>query len=292
MLKDDVPSDDLPRVPGDNDETNGTEDHKHLATKLIGMRHEKILQKAKESATGHEKHYILKATLSHAGDFLSGSIRDHACRMFTQFEPVVRYYLGIPVTPDRCFIDKCNGVSVHPFGAHGHHCKALIVHRHDDTRDVIVAFARSAVRQHLWRSTVFREHWLRECGLPPKKSDLGARADVVIFDEARRFHHFLDVTIVHPTPGDGTALPDVDLRKAHEGKLRKYKENHDVNVALIVPLAFETTGGRLPETDDFLQCLVRSIAGGDDKLRNKLWNMLNYRLAAAVAKGEGNILNA
>ena len=135
----------------------------------------------------------------------------------------------------------------------------------------------------------------RLCGLPPRNGitcEQGARADIVILDEVRRFHYFLDVTIIHPNPGNGKTDPAADLRRAHLGKLVKYKSNHDVNEAQVIPLAFESTGGRLPETDVFLNGLVRSAAKGDDKLMNRLWNRINYQLAAAVAKGEGNILTA
>lgn len=112
LLRDDVPTekiptldDLLPSAEGDHLNVLG---RNSLASKLMEHRYTKLWHQTTANASGPERHFLQKASLSHAGDFLSGSLRDHACRMFSQFEPVVRLYLGVPVTPDRCFIGQCD----------------------------------------------------------------------------------------------------------------------------------------------------------------------------------------
>jgi len=79
--------------------------------------------------------------------------------------------------------------------------------------------------------------------------------------------------------------------KKEKLKRERYMPNYHLLEAQVVPLVFTTTGAWSEKTVEFLQPAVKKIARGDEMLFNRLWRTLRYRIAIAIAKGEGTILN-
>lgn len=117
-----------------------------------------------------------------------------------------------------------------------------------------------------------------------------ARADVAIDFRNHQWITFIDVTVIHPKPEAGKAPRDA-IAAAHERKLDRYLPNYHLNPGQLQPMVFTTLGGWSEETRDFFQPILRRISGGDDQLFGKLWGLLRYRLACAIARAEGHLLN-
>jgi hypothetical protein len=216
--------------------------------------------------------------------------------MHRHYDLMVRLFLAIPVTPDRCFVKDCNGVTVHPYGAHGNHCSDKIIYRHNRIRDKILQFLRYLTQSYGLSKEVFREQLLENYDVKKKvdaPDQRSTRCDIVVVDDkSYNYNSYIDVIVIHPVPKSGTqSNPMADLQEAERQKYDRYLKNWHLAKPQVVPLAFETTGAWSERTVEFLQSVIKSIAGEDNALFNKLWRLLRNWISITLAKGEGAILN-
>jgi hypothetical protein len=116
-----------------------------------------------------------------------------------------------------------------------------------------------------------------------------ARADIAIHMPGRNYIGFADVTIVHPTLGVNTTADY--LLAAETKKHKRYELNYHVAPLQILPLAFSTLGIWSKETITNIELVLRQAAGKDNDKYNRLLMRVRFRVAIAIAKGEGAILN-
>jgi hypothetical protein len=253
---------------------------------------EKTLAVTAGAATDLEKYFIRAAQGTMAGDFLFACIRDPACVMMYNFEKVTKFYLGVPVTPTRCWISGCDGKEVHPYGAHGFHCSGKVTYRHNAVRDIVVSELRTTQRNSNVSLDIHVEPRLAEFNIPQKHTAVdkrAARGDIAVVAAGQNKLWIGDVTVVHPTPGMHD--PKEYLEAAEERKFARYLPNYHLAKEQVVPLAFTTLGAWSNEARNFLELTYRALACGDNDKFNAAYNRLRYRLAITIAKGEGSILN-
>ena len=80
------------------------------------------------------------------------------------------------------------------------------------------------------------------------------------------------------------------LAEAFTKKMERYVGNYVIPPGHVIPLVFDTFGAWHPKTEEYLRVLISSVAGDDEALRNSLWCTLRYRVASAIARGEGEVL--
>jgi hypothetical protein len=196
------------------------------------------------------------------------------------------------VTPDRCYVSSCNGMEVHPYGAHPSHVSGIVKSRHDGLRDLYARGIREPQRTSGVYIDVVVEPTLESYNIA-KRTDApissSARADIGLFIPNRNWTYFLDVTVTSPSPG--SADPAACLLEAEQRKYDRYLPNYHLNKPQLIPLVFAHTGGWSEQTVKFTQTIFREIANGDEARFNKLYNRFRYRVAIILAIGEGRILN-
>jgi hypothetical protein len=240
-----------------------------------------------------ELNFIRHAQLTYAGDFLFASIRDRNCRMQYFFELRAKHYLGIPVTPKRCYISKCHGTrEIHPYCAHWFHAPGIVKARHDGLRDQFVRGIQEPQRTSAVHIDVVVEPVLQNYNVA-RRTDApdpsSARADIGLFLPARNWSYFLDVTVTSPLPDSDN--PAGCLLVAEQNKYDRYLQNYEINKAQLIPLVFANTGGWSEQTVKFTQTIFREIANGDEVRFNKLFNRFRYRVAIILAVGDGRLIN-
>ena len=209
-------------------------------------------------AHGHELYFLRGAQVKMAGDFLFASITDRACRMFFNFDKVVKLYLGVPVTPDRCFRAKCMGAKVHRFGAHSTHYTSTTTYRHNEVRDLLARELRLAQRSVKYAMDVHVEPALEEHGVRMKDNAVDrsrARADVLIFLPDTGATFWVDVTVSQPRPEFRSTKGRSEIDEAEKMKFDRYLKNFEINKAQIIPLVFTYTGGWSDGTVDFIKMI-------------------------------------
>jgi hypothetical protein len=226
------------------------------------------------------------------GDFLFASIRDPACRMFHNFEKVVKVYLAIPVTPAKCYQSRCDGKVVHQYGGHAFHQQSTVIYRHNSVRDLTKRELRAAQRSEGMAMDVHVEPQLKEYGVKkkanaPDASD--ARADIRIFLPSHGWQYWLDVTITHPKPYGKGIQADID--DAEKKKYDRYLDNYVLSKEQVIPLVFTFMGGWSQATEDFLKLIFRTMAKGDEEVFKKRFARFRYQAAMAIVKALGSLLN-
>lgn len=296
LLAGKVPEDKIPEfqdlLPNEEDDDLARNRRSRLGQDLKEAIEENTLAVMVQAAPEQQQCSIRDAEGPMAGDFLRASIWDRSCIMQFNFELITKLHLAIPVTPSQCWIGNCNGTEVHQFGAHGYHCNGRIVNRHNTVRDTLLSEFRSCARDSAEHMDVTLEPRLGEFGIAQRHDAVdkrAARADIAISMPGRNWIGFADVTIVHPNLGVNSTA---DYLKAAEiRKHKRYEPNYHVSPLQILPLAFSTLGVWSKEAIENVQTVLRVAAGNDNDKFNRLFSRLRFRVAIAIAKGEGAILN-
>jgi hypothetical protein len=297
-----IPENDIPSLfdltPKQGESEEDVEKRQRTGQHLKDIYEKKLFKETDQLATGPQKYFLRAAGVKMASDFLFASIRDPFCRMFWNFNLVVKLFLGIPVTPTQCFKGRCNGNQVHPHGAHAFHYPSTVTHRHHSVRDLVAKTFRMAQRTAGLGMDVHVEPVLSQYGIQqkvnaPDKSD--ARADLMIFYPNNSWRYWIDVTLTHPRPlGKG---PDEDIREADDRKYDRYLLNYELNKNQVVPLVFTFTGGWSETTLNFLTNVFKRMVQNEtdakrrEELFNKLFTRFRYQVSMAIVKALGSLLN-
>jgi hypothetical protein len=266
---------------------------KKLTRKVQEMRYETL----KQEATGTNKSILLLTSSETSSDFLFAPISKRRFRMYEAFKPYVQFYLGMPVTSERCTLGKCDDVRVIPNGDHAKHVGARVIGRHNLVRDGAGLYFKQLHTSGQSPLVCEFETFLSELGYSPKEdaSDPSdARCDFFLRNPDSNRLVLADVRITHPNLSRDQVgeIPLVTANEAYKQKMDRYVKNYDITQSVIKPLVFETYGGWHDETKQFLREIVKSIAGEDNQLFATLWMDLRYRIATALAIGQAKIIMA
>ena len=296
-LKDQLPEEDIPSpeqfFPNSmsEDEPQGVS---HLSRKLLRAQQTKIYKDLDLVASGLEKTFLVVTSHKTCGDFLFAPLTDPFCRMARSFKIYTRLYLGLEVTSKVCNIGKCNGVAVHPYGAHSQHAPGKVTSRHHALRDCISSFISFQATAHNTPHEVRKEVFLDDVGyekLPTATDESRAKCDFMVTKRETNYHVFADICVVHPRMDASIASEPLSAAIAAEkAKFKRYCDNYHVQEAQIKPLVFETFGGWTPGTYEYLYNVIKGIAGEEDYLSSKLWRKLRNRIGVTLARGESELL--
>ena len=300
LVRAELPEDDIPPVteffpsPGDDD-FDPNPPRRYLSRKLLRAIQEKTRKRLVQVATDVENAVMVATSHETCADFLFVSPVETAFRMGETFVIAARRYLGLPVARPICNIDTCTDVSVHPFGAHGHHAPGKITKRHHSVVDGINSLISFHAPIHGSPTETRKEIYLDDVGhalRPDAKDTSRARCDIMFSKQNSGYKVFTDVTVVdvNVTNKYHATRPLYAALKAETAKFKRYCDNWDVTEAQIKPLVFETYGGYSTNTFEFLRETVRGIAGSNDALYGKLWRKLRGKIAVAIAKGEAELI--
>jgi len=270
-----------------------------LSQRLQKKLHDKRFKRLNVEAEGLKK-FILQVT-SHetAVDWLYAPMTKRKLRMYSAFKIYARFFLGEPVTAERCTLGKCNHSVVTPDGEHGWHAPARITARHNKVKEAIALFLSRLHANGQSEMECRMETHLSELGHTPKEgaSDgSDAKCDFYLLNEITNRLFVADVLVTHPNVRQNTQASSTPLWTAEQGykrKMKRYCGNYDsLSPNMVIPLVFETYGGWHEKSKQFLHEVVKSIAGEDNELFSKLWMDLRYRIGVALAVGHAEVIRA
>jgi hypothetical protein len=268
-----------------------------LQKKLTWKRHEENYERLKQEATGTNKSILILTSSETSSDFLFAPISKRRFRMYETFKPSVQFFLGLPVTSERCTLGKCDNERVIPNGEHAKHVGAKVIGRHNLVRDGIGMCFKQLHTSGQSPLVCEFETYLSELGYDPKvgaSDPSDARCDFYLRNPESNRLFLADVRVTHPNlnRGDVGEKHLVTAMEAYKQKMDRYIKNYDFPQAVVKPLIFETYGGWHDETKQFLREIVKSIAGEDNQLFATLWMDLRYRVATALGIGQAKIIMA
>jgi len=208
------------------------------------MRYETL----KQEATGTNKSILLLTSSETSSDFLFAPISKRRFRMYEAFKPYVQFYLGMPVTSERCTLGKCDDVRVIPNGDHAKHVGARVIGRHNLVRDGAGLYFKQLHTSGQSPLVCEFETFLSELGYSPKEdaSDPSdARCDFVLRNPDSNRLVLADVRITHPNLSRDQVgeIPLVTANEAYKQKMDRYVKNYDITQSVIDTTGHGRNGG-------------------------------------------------
>jgi len=84
--------------------------------------------------------------------------------------------------------------------------------------------------------------------------------------------------------------PLVAAEAGWKEKFDLYSGNYDASASVFQPIVLEVYGGWAQKTYEFLSSQIKAIAGGDAQLFSRLWKDLRDRMAVALVRGQGEVI--
>ena len=216
------------------------------------------------------------------------------------FQKIAKRFLGVAVTGELCYMDRCKGVEVHHNGEHEHHASGLRTERHHSlNRRICEAIKQMSRKGHFNytchmpaasmekmgyekrdRLMEMGKEGMQKTGVkePAKKEripDFALQGE----DEGDRF--FIDTSVVNLKYSEwvdgGTRVGDL-LKARVKTKIDIYSGEYEgVSKEKVIPLVFDTYGGYADETIRFLETTVMGMS--------------KNRIAIALHRGQCKVIN-
>jgi hypothetical protein len=205
-------------------------------------------------------------------------------------------YLDLPVCAPICVAAPCVARPIEQDAHHAHeHSRKRVTERHDGLARTIGAFFRHLHRADQCDLSCHYEVPVDTLPGYPRKEGKDARliCDFALTNVVTQEVTITDVRVTHPDRNDprNSASPLAAAERNWREKQLKYVNNYDISTTAIQPLVFEVYGGWAQGTFEYLRTLIRSIAGGDDKLFAVLWQDLRDRVAVSLATGQAAVID-
>jgi hypothetical protein len=266
-----------------------------LQQELCQKLHERKL--AQELAKpGPEQYFTVACSTTTAMDIMNmnlaipGNKLDNA-----EATTTVRRLLGLQCIKGDCNSCDKNKKSAAPaeipvdsgiFGAHKNELQLIITRRHHRIRDCMVDLLEKTAPIDNVQVDVKKEKAVQKYGFtwkPEFGKERNRIADIVMEVPGKRYIKVFDVTVTHPNGKDKKYRGDKHrfLNIAETAKKKKYAAV-TVPEKDFIPLVFDSFGGYSESTFDYINSVVKNVAGNDRYLHTSVMRRIRDQIAIAI----------